>query len=884
MSARTTPEMPTSAVRLSGDAIARGRPHRRLINRLAVRDIGRHKLRSLLIVMLIALPVAIMSGLGVLLRSDGSVSGSQALNNYGDADMVISPISNWDGHCSQQGPTNTYCDDGAEPDAHQRAQQQTALANLRLPGHKLHPLRTTEASVSWRLATLSATVKAMDLTTMRPYRMEFPRGPMPTGNNIWVTTGAAKDYGWSVGSRVTVNGHRYTITGVVREEWPGNGPTFWVAPRSPLARGGELTYYVNGASLTRQQVEKLNASGVGVADRRAEESASQGGTFERDMFALILAAGVLSAIVVATIAAAAFAIGARQQRRMLALLGITGAARRDLMGVMIHQGLLLGLTGALLGVGLGVGMGNGAVAIIRMVYPDYITYGVDWGYAAVGSVVGLLAALTACWFPARDVARQDALMGVKHAESAARPARRPTLAIVIAAIGLLAGVGGVIYGRRGTTGDVMVRLNIGIIVTIVVLYLAAVSAMPWLVDKVSGRKSSRLPIRFALRDLNRNRGRAVPGVAASMAITVLACAAVTFCDSLAIQDKAEYVPEFGDHIGVLAGEHDDGVRTSDDRVAGEIKRVTAVFGPHVKYLRPEEPVTCGQDGKYCTSSLEVTPKVPNGAMSYGAMSSTVAIDDGTLYELLTGEKADGRVMKALDDGVVLFSPDATRISQAIISDHDERHGAGTTVLPAIHAPHHALGYGVPNLISRRTAAKVLGVSPDNMKTQSTTVWLRLPHTPTAKEGDRLQHSLMDVTGSPSEFIWEKGYSDISGTVMRWSAVVGTLLAVCVGAVVLALTLSDSRGSRTAIASVGASKATLRRMVAAQALVTTGLGQILGFLVGFVPVAVMTCVGPRWPMPMPLPWLALIVFAPPVLLALVTMVAVPVPRPRMQRVD
>lgn len=77
MSARTTPEMPTSAVRLSGDAIARGRPHRRLINRLAVRDIGRHKLRSLLIVMLIALPVAIMSGLGVLLRSDGSISGSQ---------------------------------------------------------------------------------------------------------------------------------------------------------------------------------------------------------------------------------------------------------------------------------------------------------------------------------------------------------------------------------------------------------------------------------------------------------------------------------------------------------------------------------------------------------------------------------------------------------------------------------------------------------------------------------------------------------------------------------------------------------------------------------------------------------------------------------------
>ena len=471
---RATPDSSsTSRVRLSGEAIARGRPHRRVINRLAVRDIGRHKMRSLLIVMLIALPVAVMSGLGVLLRSDGSISANQVLTNYGDADMIISPMSNWDGHCSQQGLTNAYCADSAEPDAHQRALQQEALTNLKLPGHELHLLRTIEASVSWRLATLPATVKAMDLATMRPHRMELPRGPMPTGNNIWVTTRAAKDYGWSVGSRVTVNRHRYTVTGVVREGWSGPGPVIWVAPDSPLARGGELSYYVNGVSLTKQQVKQLNASGLGVADRRAEESVNQDDTSERDMFALTLAAGVLSAIVVATIAAAAFAIGARQQRRMLALLGITGAARRDLMAVMIYQGLLLGLAGALLGVGLGVGLGNGAVAIIRMLNPGYIAYGADWGYATAGFIVGLLAALAACWFPARDVARQDVLMGVKHAEAAARPTQRPTSAIIIAVIGLLVGVGGVMYGHRGSTRDAMVRLtNIGAVITIVVLYLA----------------------------------------------------------------------------------------------------------------------------------------------------------------------------------------------------------------------------------------------------------------------------------------------------------------------------------------------------------------------------------------------------------------------------
>jgi len=880
MPSRTTPETPpTNTVRLSGDVIARGRSHRRLINRLAVRDIGRHKVRSLLIVLLIALPVAIMSGLGVLLQADGSISGNQLGANYGDADMIITALSDWNGHCSQQEPTVAQCDDGAKPNARQRAQQQAALANLKLPGHELHPLRTIQASVSWRLATLQATVKAMDLTTMHPSRMEPPRGPMPTGDDIWVAADDAKGYGWSTGSRVTVNGHQYTVTGLVREGWSGHSPVIWVAPGSPLAHGGELSYYAKGASLTQQQIKKLNASGLGVADRYAEENADRSDTSGRDIFALTLTTGVLSAIVVATIAAAAFAIGARQQRRMLALLGITGAARRDLMGVMIHQGLLLGLTGALLGVGLGVGLGNGTVAVIRRVDPAYFTYGVDWGYVTVGFVVGLLAALTACWLPARDVARQDALIGVKHAESAARPAKRPTLAVVIAAIGLLVGIGGVMYGLRGTT----VRLNVSIVVTIVVLYLAAVFAMPWVVDKISGRKSSRLPIRFALRDLNRNRGRSVPGVAASMAITVLACAAVTLCDGTAIHDKAEYQPEFGDQIGVLAGERDDGVRVSDDRVAKEIKRVTAVFGPHVKYLRPQEPVTCNQDGKYCTSSLSAAPKAPDGADEVGARSSTVAIDDGTLYELLTGEKADSRVKKALDEGVVLFSPGATSGSQATITSNNERFSTEITV-PAIHAPRHALGYGVPNLVSRKTAAKALGVSPDKMKIESSTVWLWLPHTPTAKEGDRLQHSLMDVTGSSSEFMWEEGYSDTSGKVMRWTALAGTLLALCVGAVMLALTLSDSRGSRTAIASVGASKATLKRMVAAQALVTTGLGQVLGLLVGFVPVIVMTWAGSAEPVPMPLPWLALIVFVPPALLALVTMVAVPVPRPRMQRLD
>ena len=94
MGSGNTPDSPYGGaiVRLSGEAVAHGRSHRRLITRLAARDIRRHKARSLLIVLLIALPVAIMSGLGTILDADGTTTDSETVSKYGDADMRIMPI------------------------------------------------------------------------------------------------------------------------------------------------------------------------------------------------------------------------------------------------------------------------------------------------------------------------------------------------------------------------------------------------------------------------------------------------------------------------------------------------------------------------------------------------------------------------------------------------------------------------------------------------------------------------------------------------------------------------------------------------------------------------------------------------------------------------
>ena len=309
----------------------------------------------------------------------------------------------------------------------------------------------------------------------------------------------------------------------------------------------------------------------------------------------------------------------------------------------------------------------------------------------------------------------------------------------------------------------------------------------------------------------------------------------------------------------------------------EIKQVEAVFGPSVKYQRAVEPVTCDKNGQNCSNSLDMNVR--------NLYIPSVVIDDGTLYELLTGQNADDEVMKALDEGIILFQPDARERSRESVFQDGGPNGAHDLEGTAVRAPENSLGLQMPALIGRNTAAKVLGVSPDDMKTQTTDTWLRLPHPSTSEEGDRLQRSLMDITGSTSDFFWEEGYADISGTVVRWAAIIGALLATFVGAVVLALTLSDSNASRTAIASVGASTATLRRMVAAQAFVTTGTGQVLGLIVGFVPIVIMiACADTVQPVAWPLGWLALIVVVPPALLGLVARWCVPVPKARMTRVD
>jgi len=123
--------------------------------------------------------------------------------------------------------------------------------------------------------------------------------------------------------------------------------------------------------------------------------------------ALVLVVG-FAGTQVALLAGAAFAIGARRQRRELAMLGAVGAGRPQLVRLVLAHGLVLGAVAGACGVGLGAltyWLNRGRVEQIanHPLNPHIVPVWPLAGIALFAVAVGLLAALG----PARSAARRS---------------------------------------------------------------------------------------------------------------------------------------------------------------------------------------------------------------------------------------------------------------------------------------------------------------------------------------------------------------------------------------------------------------------------------------------------------------------------------------------
>ncbi|WP_159552522.1 FtsX-like permease family protein [Citricoccus sp. K5] len=387
--------------------------------------------------------------------------------------------------------------------------------------------------------------------------------------------------------------------------------------------------------------------------------------------------GVLALAETGLLAGAAFAVGARQQRRATALLSVTGAEPATLRQTMVFSGLWCGLVGAfgaaLLGVGLALGLLWAADARHVLVYGPHV----PWWVVSLAVVLGLACAVVAAWIPARAAARQDAWAAIKGASGERKPASRRLFVagLVLVGAGVLIAAGAMAVGMAvPTIGDlnrVMGALALLFVGSAMLLLLGMLMLLPSTVTGLA-RLGGRLPVslRMAARDAHRNRTRTVPVAAAVVAATAVGAAVLCSVAMTAhgidggrqgaptadtgyvwVQDRAEIQRALDQEASYAEGGEaptadDLGLYTGGARgVVKELQGLSAVPGaPRMveqwQVHRPQS--SCAVD--YSADCFELLPLYPEGSTCHIPIPDGPTVDDRRLAVDEAGQamsRADG---------------------------------------------------------------------------------------------------------------------------------------------------------------------------------------------------------------------------------------------------
>jgi putative ABC transport system permease protein len=235
---------------------------------------------------------------------------------------------------------------------------------------------------------------------------------------------------------------------------------------------------------------------------------------------LILATVVL--LLVALIAAAGFVVVAQRRLRQLGVLAAIGATQRHLRLVVLANGATVGAFAAALGTAIGL-LGWIAVAPRLEVAAGHRIGRLDlpWWLIGAGTLLAVVTATAAAWWPARSVARLPVTVALSARPPRPKPARRSAVAAgVLVAVGMACLAAG-IDPRRDQAHPLL------IIPGTVAIVLAIPLASPLAIRMLAAAAArSPLATRLALRDLVRYQARSAAALAAISLALGMAVAAV----------------------------------------------------------------------------------------------------------------------------------------------------------------------------------------------------------------------------------------------------------------------------------------------------------------------------------------------------------------------
>src|SRR5262252_1623516 len=322
----------------------------------------------------------------------------------------------------------------------------------------------------------------------------FPVGP----GEVAVTSGVASDFGLRIGSIWHQGGTARRVVGIVQNPQSLLDEFALVAP-GQVHNPTQVTVLFDGHGRPPAALAKfITAAG----------SQTQANVVNPE--SISVAGLVVGMLLIALVAVGGFTVLAQRRLRSLGMLASTGATDRHVRLVVLANGAIVGIAGAVLGLVLGLAGWLAFRPELEQSSHHLIpTFSLPWGVIGLALLLAVVAALFAAWLPARAITRVPIVTALSGRPAPPKQVHRSAVPGVVA---LAVGVGLFLYaGKSLGNGGGMFELVLGFIALIAAVILLAPMCLT-----VLARLGRRAPIsaRLALRDLARYRARAGSALAA----------------------------------------------------------------------------------------------------------------------------------------------------------------------------------------------------------------------------------------------------------------------------------------------------------------------------------------------------------------------------------
>lgn len=492
---------------------------------------------------------------------------------------------------------------------------------------------------------------------LNPFTLE--RGDPPEPGEVVLDLGLASDGGIGVGDTVTVltatGVHDVRVSGLARYGPADAAPlqrTILFEESQAFAFMDEVGYSEIRVSVT-DSVATLEAfderlPDVVVLDSAAYITAQQSAASSPFTFLsfFLIAFAAIATVAGTTIIFNTFAIAISQRRRELALMRAVGATRREVLGSVLGESVLIAVLATGTGLVVGLAAASGLRATMGAVGLSFIDGPLVIAPVSllIAAFVGLAVTIGSAWGPARAAAGAAPIEALRQSAVEARATSR--LRMVLGVVAMLVGIGGLI-GAAASESTPMLLIAVLIVPGLIlagpsVISGTAIGARPAL-SQIAGIEGEiattnlrRNPRRAASTSLGLTLGVAMVGFFTVLASSLTANLSTSLDDNLQADivvasvnnDVATVDTELGERLGLLDGVAEVSSLTVSEGSSNDIEAVVGAVEPDIQNLYDFD-VTAGSLEAIFDGGIAVWANGPNPAPALGE-TTEVSLGGGVL--------------------------------------------------------------------------------------------------------------------------------------------------------------------------------------------------------------------------------------------------------------